>query len=108
MKDIISKDNSQDITPDLIIKTVSEHLNISVEDIRSKKRSQDIAIARQIVMYLCREYTVLALKSIGNAVGGKDHATVLNGIKRVEERLNSDPAFKSTVDTIIKKLDPAS
>ncbi len=106
LKDIINKDNIVSITPELIVKTVSEHMNISVEDICSKKRSQDIATARQIVMYLCRKYTVLALKSIGNAVGGKDHATVINGITRTEERLTSDPAFKATVDTIIKKLNP--
>lgn len=106
LKDIINKDTSQNITPDLIIKIVSDHMNISEDDIRSKKRSQDIATARQIVMYLCREYTVLALKSIGNAVGGKDHATVINGIKRIEEKLNEDPAFKASMDTIIKKLNP--
>lgn len=107
LKDIINKDSNLTITPDLIIKTVSEHMNISADDIRSKKRSQDIATARQVVMYLCREYTVLALKSIGNAVGGKDHATVLNGIKRVEEKMNEDPVFKSSIDTIIKKLNPS-
>ncbi|MDE6026136.1 MAG: chromosomal replication initiator protein DnaA [Lachnospiraceae bacterium] len=106
LKDIINKDNVVTITPDIIIKTVSEHMNISQDDICSKKRSQDIATARQIVMYLCREYTVLALKSIGNAVGGKDHATVINGIKRVEEKLLVDPSFKATVDTIVKKLNP--
>ena len=106
LKDIINKDHDVQITPDLIIKTVSEHLGINEDDIRSKKRSQDIATARQIVMYLCREYTVLALKSIGNTVGGKDHATVINGIKRVEEKINKDPAFKASIDTIIKKLNP--
>lgn len=106
LKDIINKDNVVSITPDLIVKTVSEHMNISVEDICSKKRSQDIATARQIVMYLCRKHTVLALKSIGNAVGGKDHATVINGITRTEERVASDPAFKATIDTIVKKLNP--
>ncbi len=106
LKDIINKDNSVTITPDLIVKVVSEHMNISEEDIRSKKRSQDIATARQIVMYLCREYTVLALKSIGNAVGGKDHATVINGIKRIEEKIISDPSFKASIDTIVKKLNP--
>lgn len=107
LKDIIYN-TTQMITPELIVKTVSEHMNISIEDIKSKKRSQDIATARQIVMYLCREYTVLALKSIGNAVGGKDHATVLNGIKRVEEKINIDPSFKATIDTIMKKLDPSN
>lgn len=108
LKDIINKENSVAITTDLIVKTVSEHMGISVDDICSKKRSADIATARQIVMYLCREYTVLSLKSIGNSVGGKDHATVLNGVKRVEERLLIDPSFKSTIDTIIKKLNPST
>lgn len=108
LKDIINKDTTVAITPDLIIKTVSEHMGISEDDIRSKRRSQDIATARQIVMYLCRELTVLALKSIGNAVGGKDHATVLNGIKRIEEKMVEDPSFKSTIDTIIKKINPSS
>lgn len=105
LKDIISNDNSQVvITPEYIINTVSEHLGISVEDILSKKRSQDIANARQIAMYLCRQYTVVSLQSIGNAVGGKDHTTVINGLKRVEAKLKEDSQFKSTVDTIIKKL----
>lgn len=106
LKDIITKDSNQNITPDLIIKVVSEHMDISEEDIRSKKRSQDIATARQVVMYLCRELTVLSLKSIGNAVGGKDHATVINGIKRIEEKINEDPSFKISTDAIIKKLNP--
>ena len=104
LKDIISKDSSQTITPDLIVKTVSEHLNISSDDIRSKKRSQDIATARQIVMYLCRQHTVLSLQTIGDAVGGKDHATVMNGIKRVENRIKEDSSFKTLIDTIVKKM----
>lgn len=108
LKDIINKDADVTITPDLIIKTVSEHMGVSEDDIRSKKRSQEIATARQVVMYLCREYTVLALKSIGNAVGGKDHATVLNGVNRVETKIKEDPAFKATIDTLIKKINPTN
>ena len=106
LKDIINKDASVSITPDLIVKTVSEHIGVSEDDIRSKKRRQDIATARQVVMYLCREFTVLSLKSIGNTVGGKDHATVINGINRVEAKIAEDPTFKSTIDTLIKKLNP--
>jgi len=108
LKDIINKDTSVTITPDLIIKNVSEHMGISEDDIRSKKRSQDIAIARQIVMYLCRKLTVLALRSIGNSVGCKDHSTVISGIKRIEEKISDDPSFKTTIDTIIKKINPPS
>lgn len=108
LKDIINKDNNVSISSDLIINIVSEHLNVSPDDIKSKKRSKDIATARQIVMYLCRQYTVMSLKSIGNAVGGKDHTTVINGLKRVEECINEDASFKSTIDTIVKKLNPNS
>ena len=107
LKDIINKDNIMTITPDFIVKVVSEHLNISEDDIKSKKRSQDIATARQVVMYFCRKYTVLSLQSIGNSVGGKDHATVMNGIKRVEEKLLVDSSFKLTLDAIDKKLSPS-
>lgn len=106
LKDIISKDSVFCITSDLILKTVSEHYNISVDDIRSKKRSQDIALARQIVMYLCREYTVNSLKTIGNVVGGKDHTTVMSGVDRVKQKITDDPSFKSNIDTIISKLNP--
>ena len=108
LKDIINKDSNVTLTPDMIINVVSEHLNISPNDIRSKKRNQDIATARQIVMYLCRQYVVISLQSIGNAVGGKDHTTVMNGIKRIEDKMKSDASFKNTMDTIIKKLNPVT
>ena len=108
LKDIINKENNIALTPDIIINVVSEHMNISPNDIRSKKRNQDIATARQIVMYLCRQYVVISLQSIGNAVGGKDHTTVMNGIKRIEDKIKKDPSFKNTIDTIVKKLNPAT
>ena len=107
LKDFINKDANIKITPERITSIVCEHMGISENDILSKKRSQDIATARQIIMYLLRKYTVLSLKSVGNAVGGRDHTTVMNGCKRVEENYNKDEAFKNTIDTIIKKLNPS-
>ena len=80
-------------------------MSISPEDIRSKKRSQDIATARQVVMYLSRKLTVMSLQSIGNIVGGRDHTTVINGINRVESKMKEDQAFSNSIETIIKKLD---
>ena len=70
LKDLINKEKNETITGETILKTVSEHMNISPDDIRSKKRSQDIATARQVVMYLCRKLTVMSLQSAGNIVGG--------------------------------------
>ena len=106
LRDLISKDTDKNITPDDILSTVSEHLNVSIPDIQSIKRSKDIAIARQTVMYLCRTLTDKSLQSIGEAVGGKDHATVYNGIKRIEDKIKNDPQFESTLNVIINKLNP--
>lgn len=106
LKDLISKDVEKNITPDTILSTVSEHLDVSISDIQSSKRSKDIAIARQTVMYLCRQLTDKSLQSIGEVVGGKDHATVYNGIKRIDEKIKKDSQFNSTINVIINKLNP--
>ncbi|SEP55069.1 chromosomal replication initiator protein [Lachnospiraceae bacterium NE2001] len=106
LKDLISKDSEKSITPDTILSTVSEHLNVSISDIQSTKRSKDIAIARQTVMYLCRQLTDKSLQSIGEIVGGKDHATVYNGIKRIEDKIQADSQFEGTINVIINKLNP--
>ena len=81
-------------------------MNVSISDIKSSKRSKDIAIARQTVMYLCRLLTDKSLQSIGETVGGKDHATVYNGIKRIEAKISNDPQFESSLNVIINKLNP--
>ena len=106
LKDLISEDSDMSVTPDKILSTVSEHMSVSINDIKSTKRSKDIAIARQTVMYLCRNMTDKSLQSIGETVGGKDHATVYNGIKRIEEKIKKDSAFESSVNVIINKLNP--
>lgn len=105
LKDIVSKDTQREITPDLIIDIVSNHMNVPYDDIISSKRSQDIATARQIVMFLCRKYLErYSLQQIGSAVGGKDHSTVLNGITKITNLIESDPNMKVTIETIEKKL----
>ncbi len=108
LRDLISKESDKNITPDYILSTVSEHLNVSIQDIQSNKRSKDIAIARQIVMYLCRLLTDKSLQTIGESVGGRDHATVYSGIKRIEDKINADPSFESTINIIINKINPQS
>jgi chromosomal replication initiator protein len=106
LKDLISKDASVSITPELILKVVAEHMEVNIPDITSTKRSKDIALARQTVMYLSRELTDKSLQAIGKVVGGKDHATVYNGIKRVEDKIKKDSSFASTINVIINKINP--
>lgn len=105
LKDIVSKNKNQELTPDRIIHVVAEHMGIPYEDIISSKRTSDIATARQIAMYLCRKYFEhISLKQVGGYLGGRDHSTVLSGIEKITKLIKTDPSMKSTVDTIEKKL----
>ena len=107
LKDIISPDKPKEITATLIINVVSEHFGIKPEDIVSKKRNEEFALPRQIVMYLCRQLTDLSLDNIGKFLGKKDHTTVMHGVDKIADKLKTDEELKNKVDIIKKKLIPS-
>lgn len=106
LKDMISPDNNRIVTPDLILDIVSEHFNISIADLKGKKRNAEIVLPRQIVMYLCRDLTDTPLKAVGAFLGGKDHASVTHGVKKIEALLKTDEALNNTVNILKKKINP--
>ncbi len=106
LQNIISPDVPQEVTPQLIIEVVSEHFGITVDQIMSKSRTNDVAKPRQIAMYLCKTMTDHPLESIGQLLGGRDHSTVLYGINKVKDELMVDDDFQQTVDTVRKKINP--
>lgn len=106
LKDMISPDNNRKVTPELIIDVVSEHFNISISDLKGRKRSAEIVLPRQIVMYLCRNMTDTPLKAIGIILGGKDHASVSHGMKKIEHEITVNEALNNTVNIIKKKINP--
>lgn len=106
--DIISPNEKKVITPDYIINVVAEHFDITSEDIKGTKRSSKIAYPRQIAMYLCREMTNHNLQAIGQCMGGKDHTTIMYGIKRIESELESSDNAKNTVNLLKKKINPST
>ena len=106
LKDIISPNESRQITPELILDIVSEHFSISMLDLKGGKRSSNVTMPRQIAMYLCREMTDTPLKTIGIMLGGRDHSTVSHGIDKVTEELQINEALANTIDIIKKKINP--
>lgn len=105
LKDLISKNGNNEITPDYIINIVSDHMNVPYNDIISSKRSQEIVMARQVAIYFCRKYMErYSLQQIGACFGGRDHSTVLNAIKKINGFMESDPSIKVTIETIDKKI----
>ena len=107
LRDFISPNAHREVTPELIIQTVAEHYQISVEDLISKKRDQKIAWPRQIAMYLCRSLTDIPLTKIGSYLGDRDHTTVSHGCDKVAETLAKDASFANTLDIIKKKINPS-
>ena len=105
LKDLISKNAVREITPDLIVNLVADHMGIPHDDILSSKRSKDIATARQIAMLLIRKHLDrFSLKKIGACLGGRDHSTVLSGLERIEKLMAEDENLKLTIEAIDKKL----
>lgn len=106
LQNIITPDKPREITPQLIIEVVSEHFQISLAQMISKNRSNEIAKPRQIAMYLCKSMTDIPLDSIGALLGGRDHSTIIHGIKKIGDEYEANETTRNLIETIKKKINP--
>jgi len=88
------------ITVKKIIDTTADNFNIKPEEVLSKKRTQNIALTRQVSMYLCRMLTDLSLPKIGEEFGGRDHTTVLHAFKKIDTMVSKNSEFKHRLELI--------
>lgn len=100
----ISKSDPKQMTIEDIKALVSEYYKISLEDMESKSRKHEIALSRQMSMYLAKQLTQMSLKSIGAAFGGRDHSTVLHSCTQIENYLVTDKTVKSAFEQLLKTL----
>ena len=100
LKDFISKGmgDNNDITR--IQRIVAEYFQISVEDIKSKKRAANITFPRQIAMYLCKNVTDESFPKIGMEFGGKDHSTVMHSVEKIEKEIKNNEELKKIIDKL--------
>ncbi|MCD8186949.1 MAG: chromosomal replication initiator protein DnaA [Rikenellaceae bacterium] len=94
----------KEINVERICKTVCEHYDLEAEQFNSKKKTRNIALARQVAMYLCKQHTKMPLSAIGNAIGKKNHATVLHACKTINNLMDTDKEFRLQLDEIERKL----
>jgi chromosomal replication initiator protein len=92
------------LTVERIQEVVSGHFKVPLHLLTSSKRSKEVAMARQVAMYLSRELTKNSLPDIGKQFGGKDHTTVLHGYKQIKRHIESDGQFKAEIDQLISRL----
>jgi len=97
-------EEARKINIDLVQKKVSEYFDLSVSDMRVKKRTKAIAYPRQLAMYLVRQLTEHSLPEIGEYFGGRDHTTVLHAITKIEQEIKNSEETKKVVDTLVEKI----
>ena len=103
LKDIY-RDTDKAIAPERIRSTVASYYDIKVSDLDSKRRTAEIALARQVAMYLCRESTDFSFSKIGEIFGGRDHSTVMSNCNKIQNLYQEDELIKYDIDEINKKL----
>ena len=104
LSDILRTSNRK-LTVEDIQRKVSDHYNIRLSDMLGPKRLRTIARPRQVAMYLSKQLTTRSLPEIGRRFGGRDHTTVMHGVKRVEELMASDSQFQDDVDRLCRALE---
>lgn len=104
LKDIISNKQNKNITIDVIQDVVAGYFNLRIEDLKSQRRTRNVAYPRQIAMYLSRKITDMSLPKIGEEFGGRDHSTVIHAYEKISDALNTDESLQHTVNDITKKL----
>lgn len=91
-------------TPTNVLRIVAEYFNLRPEDLTGRKRTKEVANARQVAMYLLRQENDLSLPAIGEQLGGRDHSTVRYGVEKITEDLEHDEALRQIIMTLRDKV----
>ena len=104
LRDIVDTAEDNVISPTDIITATAQYFKLTVDDLYGSSRSQQIATARQIAMYLCRERTNLSLPKIGQLFGNRDHTTVMYAYKKISELMKERRSIYNQVTEITTQL----
>jgi len=104
LKDQLVNVQKPDITMEYIQEIVSNHFQISPEDLNGRKRTQSIVFPRQIAMYLCRKIMDKSLPDVGKFFGGRDHSTVIHSCEKIAIELEIDEKLRIMLDELELKI----
>ncbi|MDX2376237.1 chromosomal replication initiator protein DnaA [Microbacterium sp. LRZ72] len=108
LRDIIDQDDANVVSPTDIITATAQYFKLTVDDLYGSSRSQAVATARQIAMYLCRERTSLSLPKIGQLFGNRDHTTVMYAYKKISDLMKERRSLYNQVTEITAILGRSS
>ncbi|GFP19835.1 chromosomal replication initiator protein [Candidatus Hakubella thermalkaliphila] len=108
LQDILPNDTARVITIDRILQEVARYFSMSVAELISSKRAQDIVRPRQVAMFLSRELTDASLPKIGQVFGGRDHTTVMYAVNKIKKALSEDTETYKQVQEITSRIKTSS
>ena len=88
------------VSVDLVLKEVAHAFNIKVSDIKSNKKYSSVVLPRHVCMYLLKKLTDMSFPEIGQVLGGKNHSTIIYGVKKMEECIKKDSKIKNSIEKI--------
>jgi chromosomal replication initiator protein len=104
MRNIVDHEHPETLTMERIGKTVASHFKLSIEELKSKNNSRQIAVPRQVAMYLCKKLTKHSFPEIGREFGGKHHTTVMHSVEKIDGLSKEDQNFHRVVSELIDNL----
>ncbi len=104
MRNVIDNEQPEGITMDRIARTVAAHYKLSMEELKSKNNSRQIAVPRQVAMYLCKRLTKHSFPEIGREYGGKHHTTVMHSVEKIDGIVKDDKNFHRVISELIDTL----
>ena len=104
LKNNFNSTRSANLSMDNVIRVSAEYFGLTTNDLKGKKRSQNIVNARQIAMYIGRKTTDYSMTEIGQDFGGRDHTTVMHSIRKIEDNLLNDPSLETTINNINRSI----
>lgn len=93
-----------DLTIESIQNAVADFYKIKISDLKSKRRHKNLAVPRQIAMYLCKKHLSVSFPQIGTKFGGKDHTTVIHAVEKIKKILGSDHSIQSDVNELERHM----
>lgn len=105
LREMLQHSPTQQITVEQILKSVATIFQVRVSDLKGSSRTKEIALPRQVAMYLAKKMISDSLSMLGASFGGKTHSTILHAFKNIEKRMSEDEMLRSQVDMVIRNID---
>ena len=104
LKDLLSTNIAENVTLDTIMNVVANNYNISISDLKGKKRDKKIVVPRQIAIYIARDMTEYSYIEIGNEFGGRDHTTIMHAYDRINDMKQIDPSLEAKIELYEREI----